>query len=97
MDFIIDKIPTVSIMNEIEEQEYIVHNIPETLTVSTLIRQFVRPKNFGPLVSKSDLDMEKMQKFIDRNLIENGLVVYMKVARTEAKKFDFLYFFLDIN
>lgn len=60
-----------------EYDMYTVHNIPESLKVQTLIQQFLKPKLHGPVVSRSDLRMEKMQKFIDVGL--DGIMVYMKV------------------
>lgn len=39
--------------------------------------------------------MNKMQKFIDRNLIENGIIVYMKVSNNE--KYYYYYFYFIIN
>ena len=55
---------------------YNVENIPETLTVRTLIRQFVRPREYGPLVSRSQLDVESLAPFIDA---PDDLLVYMSV------------------
>ena len=55
---------------------YNVENIPETLTVRTLIRQFVRPREHGPLVSRSQLDVESLAPFIDA---PDELLVYMSV------------------
>uniref|UniRef100_A0A915D5S3 HIT-type domain-containing protein n=1 Tax=Ditylenchus dipsaci TaxID=166011 RepID=A0A915D5S3_9BILA len=61
----------------VEESAYTVKNVPETLTVSTLLRQFLKPKENGPLISKADLQMEKMQPFSEAGA--DGLMLYMKV------------------
>lgn len=40
-----------------------VQNIPESIRVSTLLRQFLRPKPYGTVISKSELDMDFLQQF----------------------------------
>lgn len=62
---------------DIDEMEYSVKNIPETLTVSTLLKQFIKPKAVGPIISQSDLQMDKMKPFMDAGI--DNLIVYMKV------------------
>uniref|UniRef100_A0A915P3W9 BCD1 alpha/beta domain-containing protein n=1 Tax=Meloidogyne floridensis TaxID=298350 RepID=A0A915P3W9_9BILA len=42
---------------------YTVQNIPESIRVSTLLRQFLRPKPYGTVISKSELDMDFLQQF----------------------------------
>ncbi|KAI1719323.1 HIT zinc finger domain-containing protein [Ditylenchus destructor] len=62
---------------EVDEFEHTVKNIPESLTVSTLLRQFLKPKVAGPIVSVSDLQMDQMKPFIEAGI--DGVIVYMKV------------------
>ncbi|GMT10875.1 hypothetical protein PFISCL1PPCAC_2172, partial [Pristionchus fissidentatus] len=45
--------------------EYTVQQVPESIHVRTIIKQFLRPRLHGPLVSKDQLDMDKLQPFID--------------------------------
>ncbi|CAD5225389.1 unnamed protein product [Bursaphelenchus okinawaensis] len=85
-----DVIPEVVEDSELEVYSYTVTNIPETLTVRTLIRQFVRPKTYGPLISKGDLDQIKMEPFTQN---PDNLVVYMPVVIKDQTK----YYGIDVN
>uniref|UniRef100_A0AC34FE44 HIT-type domain-containing protein n=1 Tax=Panagrolaimus sp. ES5 TaxID=591445 RepID=A0AC34FE44_9BILA len=76
---------TTSKLNEIVEYDCTARSIPENLTVNTLIRQFVKPKEFGTVVSKKELEKEKMQPFWDAGL--DGVVVYMKVPVGEKERY----------
>ncbi|KAI6204721.1 Zinc finger, HIT-type domain-containing protein [Aphelenchoides besseyi] len=53
-----------------------VNGIPETLRVRTLLRQFIRPRDFGPLVSRADLDTTALAPFI---AAPDSVLVYMAV------------------
>ncbi|KAI1720826.1 HIT zinc finger domain-containing protein [Ditylenchus destructor] len=70
---------------EVDEFEHTVKNIPETLTVSTLLRQFLKPKIAGPIVSVSDLQMDKMKPFIEAGI--DGVIVYMKVPYGDGDRY----------
>uniref|UniRef100_A0A183CM93 BCD1 alpha/beta domain-containing protein n=1 Tax=Globodera pallida TaxID=36090 RepID=A0A183CM93_GLOPA len=48
----------------LESMSFTVENIPENIRVVTLLRQFLRPKPHGPVVSLSQIDMAKMGPFI---------------------------------
>ncbi|KAH7693060.1 HIT zinc finger family protein, partial [Aphelenchoides avenae] len=61
----------------VEEHSYTVKNIPESLTVNTLLRQFVRPKIYGPVISRGDLDADKMAPFIEAGM--EHVAMYMRV------------------
>ncbi|VDO18439.1 unnamed protein product [Heligmosomoides polygyrus] len=52
------------------EYSYRVQNIPETIRLVTVLRQFLKPRQHGCIVSKSVLDMEKMAPFVEAG-IEN--------------------------
>ncbi|GMR59463.1 hypothetical protein PMAYCL1PPCAC_29658, partial [Pristionchus mayeri] len=45
--------------------EYTVQQVPESIHVRTVIKQFLKPRMHGPLVSKDELDIERLQPFID--------------------------------
>ncbi|CAD5231537.1 unnamed protein product [Bursaphelenchus xylophilus] len=77
----VDPVEDVGVAPEDDDSEllshsYVVSNIPETLTVRTLIRQFAQPKVYGPVISKSDLDLEKMDPFLKH---PGELIAYMPV------------------
>ncbi|KAI6221911.1 Zinc finger, HIT-type domain-containing protein [Aphelenchoides fujianensis] len=63
---------------------YSVDQIPETLTVRTLLRQFVRPRDFGPLVSRSDLNVEALAPFL---AAPDAYLLYMPVRVGDRTKF----------
>ncbi|KAL3090127.1 hypothetical protein niasHS_006579 [Heterodera schachtii] len=48
----------------LEWVDFTVENIPENIRVATLLRQFLRPKPHGPVVTLSQIDMVKMAPFI---------------------------------
>lgn len=64
--------------------EYTVKNIPETLTILTLLRQFLKPKIHGPLISRADIDMESMAPFIEQDL--SKLILYMQVPLSDKER-----------
>ena len=68
---------TINKGNTLVEYDCVAKPIPENLTVNTLIRQFVKPKIYGTVVSKKDLDEAKMQPFWDAGL--EGVSVFMRV------------------
>uniref|UniRef100_A0A914Z4J4 HIT-type domain-containing protein n=1 Tax=Panagrolaimus superbus TaxID=310955 RepID=A0A914Z4J4_9BILA len=76
---------TTSKHNDIVEYDCVARSIPENLTVNTLIRQFVKPKEFGTVVSKKELDEEKLQPFWDAGL--DGVLVFMKVPVGEKERY----------
>ncbi|VDK87352.1 unnamed protein product [Litomosoides sigmodontis] len=70
---------------QIVEDGYTVNNIPESISVATLLRQFIKPKMIGPVVSKSDLDAEKMVYFQESGM--DKLMVYMPVPIEGKRRF----------
>ncbi|KAL3984647.1 HIT zinc finger family protein [Acanthocheilonema viteae] len=70
---------------QVVEDGYTVNNIPESISVTTLLRQFIKPKMVGPVVSKSDLDAEKMAPFQEAGM--DKLMVYMPVPIEEKQRF----------
>ncbi|CAG9538187.1 unnamed protein product [Cercopithifilaria johnstoni] len=70
---------------QIVEDGYTVNNIPESISVATLLRQFIKPKMVGPVVSKSDLDAEKMAPFQEAGM--DKLMVYMPVPIEGKQRF----------
>ncbi|VDK82624.1 unnamed protein product [Onchocerca ochengi] len=69
----------------IVEDGYTVNNIPESICAATLLRQFIKPKKIGPVISKSDLDAEKMAPFQEAGM--DKLMVYMPVPIEEKQRF----------
>uniref|UniRef100_A0A915PWP7 Box C/D snoRNA protein 1 n=1 Tax=Setaria digitata TaxID=48799 RepID=A0A915PWP7_9BILA len=69
----------------IVEVGYTVNNIPESISVATLLRQFIKPKKIGPVVSKSDLDAEKMAPFQEAGI--DKLMIYMPVPVDGKERF----------
>uniref|UniRef100_A0A915P344 HIT-type domain-containing protein n=2 Tax=Meloidogyne TaxID=189290 RepID=A0A915P344_9BILA len=80
---------------------YTVQNIPESIRVSTLLRQFLRPKPYGTVISKSELDMDFLQQFttasksiidpandLDKECVRDQLTVYSEVALPLGKEED---------
>ncbi|KAE9421593.1 hypothetical protein Angca_004752, partial [Angiostrongylus cantonensis] len=67
------------------QYSYRVQNIPETIRVETVLRQFFKPRQHGCIVSKSDLDMEKMAPFIEAGIESvNG---FMLVPNMESERY----------
>lgn len=46
--------------------DYTAKNIPESIRIITFVRQFIQPKPIGHVVSKNELDIEKLSPFIER-------------------------------
>ncbi|CAK5111503.1 unnamed protein product [Meloidogyne enterolobii] len=80
---------------------YTVQNIPESIRVSTLLRQFLRPKPYGTVISKSELDMDFLQQFttasksiidpandLHKECVRDQLTVYSEVALPLGKEED---------
>jgi hypothetical protein len=61
-----------------------VRDIPETISVRTLIKQFVQPKMHGPAVSQSDLDLVKMKPFLQ---MPDSCLVYIETKINGATKY----------
>uniref|UniRef100_A0A0K0DYL4 HIT-type domain-containing protein n=1 Tax=Strongyloides stercoralis TaxID=6248 RepID=A0A0K0DYL4_STRER len=79
---------------EVKENEcftYIARNIVESIKVSTLIKQFIKPKPYGVVVSKSELDNKIMSHFISAGM--DNIIVYMKVP-IEGKE---RYYVIDMD
>uniref|UniRef100_A0A0N5BFG4 HIT-type domain-containing protein n=1 Tax=Strongyloides papillosus TaxID=174720 RepID=A0A0N5BFG4_STREA len=76
---------------EIGRFTYIARNIVESIKVSTLIKQFIKPKPYGVVVSKSELDDEVMSHFIAAGM--DNIIVYMKVPFEDKER----YYVIDIN
>ncbi|KAF1751040.1 hypothetical protein GCK72_017592 [Caenorhabditis remanei] len=61
----------------VEVFEKTVANIPETIRIATVLKQFFKPRQYGCIVSESDLDVEKLKPFIERGI--EDVNVYMEV------------------
>lgn len=85
LEAIIDKEEGAS---EIEEHFYTVKNIPESLTVLTLLRQFLEPKPFSPVISPSELDSTKIRAFQEAGL--EHILLYMKVPVGEKERYFYI-------
>uniref|UniRef100_A0A158Q376 HIT-type domain-containing protein n=1 Tax=Dracunculus medinensis TaxID=318479 RepID=A0A158Q376_DRAME len=59
------------------DYNFSVNNIPESISLKTLIRQFIKPKKIGPVVNKDELDEEKLLPFQDAGM--DRLMIYMPV------------------
>ncbi len=66
---------------------YRVNNIPDTLTINTLLRQFIEPKKIGSIVSASDLDSDKMADYQSAGM--DAIVLFMRVPDMTAERFIF--------
>lgn len=76
-EFSIDTAATIPKTTELSECcSHLVHEIPESLRVCTLVKQFVRPRLNGPVISSADLDLEKLSVFLDS---PDSCLVYMPV------------------
>lgn len=64
---------------------YTVQNIPETIRICTILKQFLKPRQYGCIVSQSDLDMEKMAPFCQA--APEQLVHLMRVPRLEKERY----------
>lgn len=64
MDDTGDAQPQQDSFSSLKWLSYTVQNIPESIRVSTLLRQFLRPKPYGTVITKSELDMDFLQPFI---------------------------------
>ena len=76
---------TVSAGNTIDFYWQKARSIPESIKVSTLIKQYITPKIFGIIVSKKDLDEEKMKPFWEAGL--ENINVYMKVPEGDNERY----------
>ena len=76
---------TISAGNIIDVYWQKARSIPESIKVSTLIKQYVTPKIFGIIVSKKDLDEEKMKPFWEAGL--EGINVNMKVPEGDNERY----------
>ncbi|CAJ0577043.1 unnamed protein product, partial [Mesorhabditis spiculigera] len=70
---------------EISEYKYRIHQVPETIRVVTVLRQFLKPRPFGPLVSKNDLDLEKLAPFINAGVDHVNVFMPVPVVGYENK------------
>ncbi|CAI2354459.1 unnamed protein product [Caenorhabditis sp. 36 PRJEB53466] len=62
---------------EVEVFEKIVTNIPETIRLVTVLKQFFKPRQYGCIVSESDLEMQKLKPFIERGI--DDVNIFMEV------------------
>ncbi|KAK6041350.1 hypothetical protein COOONC_21145 [Cooperia oncophora] len=76
------------------EYSYRIQNIPETIRLVTVLKQFLKPRQHGCIVSKSDLDMEKMTPFIEAG-IEN-INGFMLVPNYEPERYYAINFEKDL-
>ncbi|XGW01359.1 hypothetical protein V3C99_013926 [Haemonchus contortus] len=76
------------------EYSYRVQNIPETIRLVTVLKQFLKPRQHGCVVSKSDLDMDKMAPFIEAGIENvNG---FMLVPNYEPERYYVINFEKDL-
>ncbi|PIO77674.1 HIT zinc finger [Teladorsagia circumcincta] len=76
------------------EYTYRVQNIPETIRLVTVLKQFLKPRQHGCIVSKSDLDMDKMTPFIEAGIENvNG---FMLVPNYEPERYYAINFEKDL-
>lgn len=83
-DFVVD---TVGLPKPTELTECFSHkvrDIPETITVRTLIKQFVKPKLHGPVVSKGELNLIKLEPFLN---CPDSCLVYMETDVNGTTKY----------
>lgn len=76
---------TVAKGNSIVEYLKTARSIPESIRISTLLRQYLKPKVFGVVVSRKDLDEEKMKPFWEANL--ENVQVFMKVEEGDNERY----------
>lgn len=76
---------TISAGNTIDSYWQKARSIPESIKVSTLVKQYITPKIFGIIVSKKDLDEEKMKPFWEAGL--EKINVYMKVPEGDNERY----------
>ncbi|KHN83451.1 Box C/D snoRNA protein 1 [Toxocara canis] len=69
----------------IVDYTFTANNIPDSIAVATLLRQFLKPKKFGPVVNRDDLDAEKMAPFQEAGI--EHVLVYMPVPMNDKKRF----------
>ncbi|VDM40816.1 unnamed protein product [Toxocara canis] len=67
----------------IVDYTFTANNIPDSIAVATLLRQFLKPKKFGPVVNRDDLDAEKMAPFQEAGI--EHVLVYMPVPMNDKK------------
>ncbi|KAL6743191.1 hypothetical protein Aduo_016266 [Ancylostoma duodenale] len=70
---------------------YRVQNIPETIRLVTVLRQFLKPRQHGCIVSRSDLDLEKLAPFIEAGI--EGVNGFMRVPNYEPER----YYLVDLQ
>ncbi|CAJ0589759.1 unnamed protein product [Cylicocyclus nassatus] len=70
---------------------YRVQNIPETIRLVTILRQFLKPRIHGCIVSRSDLDLEKLSPFIEAGI--ESVNAFMRVPNFEPER----YYLIDIQ
>ncbi|CAO4379787.1 unnamed protein product [Caenorhabditis nigoni] len=63
--------------------EKTITNIPETIRISTILKQFFHPRQYGCIVSESDLDLNKLKPFIESGI--DGVNVYMEVHGSQDR------------
>ncbi|CAD6198036.1 unnamed protein product [Caenorhabditis auriculariae] len=63
-------------------------NIPDSIRLVTVLKQFFKPRKFGMVVSESDLDLEKLEPFISRGI--EGVNVFMPVHSLQNKFYGIL-------
>uniref|UniRef100_A0A915B982 Box C/D snoRNA protein 1 n=1 Tax=Parascaris univalens TaxID=6257 RepID=A0A915B982_PARUN len=64
---------------------FIANNIPESIAVATLLRQFLKPKKIGPVVNRDELDASKMAPFQEAGI--EHILVYMPVPMEDKRRF----------
>lgn len=80
-----DTVPAqVNVDGELSSWSYTATNIPESLRFCTLVKQFLRPKEFGTVVSKSDLDLDALEPFLKA---PNSYLLYLQVECGATERF----------
>ncbi|VDK26283.1 unnamed protein product [Anisakis simplex] len=67
---------------------YTANNIPESIAVATLLKQFLKPKKIGPVVNRDELDADKMLPFQEAGI--DNLLVYMPVPMEDKQRLLFI-------
>ncbi|CAI4225140.1 unnamed protein product [Auanema sp. JU1783] len=69
----------------VSEYNYRVQNIPETIRICTVLKQFLKPRKVGCIVSESDLDVQKLKPFIEAG--SENINLFMRVPRYEQERY----------
>ncbi|PAV79815.1 hypothetical protein WR25_06628 isoform B [Diploscapter pachys] len=71
--------------NSYNDYSKLVHNIPDSIHVATILRQFLKPRPYGCIVSASDLDLQILQPFIEKGI--DNLNIFMPVPKDSKHRY----------